>query len=158
MKWLAQAIFLTIATLTACKTAGPTQVSDVSSADSGPKILFLTFSMATDSLGVNSIIITQQTSADGSPKKWDEPVTSPSRLVVALVSASGDVLATTSVDHPLHKNMEYPTPDGHFERKSITLTKASFFVRLPYPSGAASAQVEEWMDGSKVSATLFKLQ
>lgn len=157
MKWLAQAIFLAIAALPACKTAGPAQVSDISSTDSGPKILFLTFSVATDSLGVNNFSLTQQTVAEGSPKKWDKPVTSPDRLTIALVNSSGDVLATASLDHPLQKNMEYPTPGGYFERKSITLTESAFFVRLPYPSGAVAVQVEEWRDGSKIGTARFKL-
>lgn len=55
-----------------------------------------------------------------------------SYLICNFTAKNGETVEILFTEHPLHKEVEYPADEKHFERKIIHLQDAEFSVRMNY--------------------------
>lgn len=125
---------------------------------SNPKMIFLTFSIKTDSLKGNQINLIDTKIVDGKPKSEPENSSLENRVVVKQLNEQQQDLSICSIDHPLLKKVEYLSDQSSFETKTINLREAEFFVRTSLNENAKFIRVEEIIDNKNIAFATFKIK
>ena len=123
-----------------------------------PNMIFLTFSVEQDSLQKSKINLIKQKIVEGKLKVEQVHSNLGDRLVVKQLDDQQQELASCSVDHPLHKRVEYANDQGILSSKVVILTKADFFIRVTLHDQARFIQVDEMVDGKTISNALFNIK
>ncbi|MBK8554594.1 MAG: hypothetical protein IPL65_01925 [Lewinellaceae bacterium] len=98
-----------------------------------PGIAFLVLQMEHDSfVGKSNVSLVSISKTNGVLKKngGDYPI--PGRHLTIEVYQRKTLIERQETEHPLYKEIEYPNSDGILQRKTISLEKESFFIRVPY--------------------------
>lgn len=124
-----------------------------------PEVIFLVFHMSKDSVSQgNKIILRSGEKVGGKLKAVQEQMAAPDRLVVSLLNNEKKALVSANQEHPLRRQVETVNPSGQFERKTVILNEADFFVRMAYRKDAVYVLVEEMIDEKKVSSADFSIR
>lgn len=135
-------------------TYQPPAASSVSNA----KLIFLTFTVTTDSNGNNNVQLVSKKETDGNIKVNQQLENPLKYMIVSLLSQEHTVLEEQIVEHPLYKEVEYTNDKKEFERKALNLKEAEFFVRMKLPEAAAFVTVTEVIEKNKVNSVEFNLK
>lgn len=149
-------VFLVLAAFSGCKSSQTGIESDGETNKTIPRLIFLTFN-AISGDSSNRYNFISKTVTDGTLKRYDEKVAGSDYLKLSLLDARKKVIASTSHEHPLMKEVEYADVQGNLSRKKVTLPQSEFFVRMPYLAQPHWVEIEEYIASKKTQTLLFEL-
>ncbi|WP_400192111.1 hypothetical protein [Hymenobacter sp. B81] len=127
--------------------APPATTSPAAAPATQPRLVFMAFRAAAAPGAAVRFELLETTVVAGSLKAdTPPPASADTYLSVAQLDARGQVLHTTSIDHPLRRDAELGAAGGELRRQAVTLPEAEFFVRLPLQAGAATVRLTETID------------
>ena len=141
--------------LSTCKQVKHSYQPAATSVNDIEEMVFLTFSIKTDSLNRNHIRLIEKKIVTGKLKSPPENSNLPDRIVVKLLNREKQELSVCSIDHPLLKRAEYPNGQGGFESKTVTLKEAEFFIRIMLYPKTEYIKVDDVISNLSTSSTVI---
>lgn len=148
-------IFFSLLLLSGCRTATHTHQPPPEPVVPAPQMIFLSFHIHRDSSRSDIKLIEKKT-VDGRIKGKPQQTESANRLVIS-IAGKNQVLYSEAIPHPLFRDAETTNSKGEFERKSVTLAEAEFFVRMRLPEGSDHVLVEEFIGNTRVNSAEYSL-
>lgn len=107
-----------------------------------PRIAFVTMRIAKGSDGQNSVVLLDQQISEGKLKRVESSDGRGAKLSFDVIERDS-ITSKISIDHPLYKVFEFVDSTDKLGLKSVTLTEAEFFIRVPMMRPSASLRVYE---------------
>ena len=130
--------------LSGCGSASkiPDENDSGSSKMNADEIVFVVFKLQKKQ-PKNTVEILTTTKSTGKIKpETDRPISTGGSLTLE-ISQYSELIKTISIEHPLHKNVEYLDDDNKYKSKQVDLEEAEFFIRFQKRSGDAKIRVFE---------------
>ena len=120
--------------------------------------LFMGFSIEDDSLKQKaSVTLLFKKEVEGSARNLKEgPLISENKLMFTQLTRDQEVIATTEVEHPLIRELEYMDLQGRLVMGKAFLGQAEFFVRLLVTRATAFIQIDEFRNGKKITLLILE--
>lgn len=149
-KILIPILFTTVFFTVTCKTSqksSETKTPDEYSVAT-PRIAFLTYSIINKSTtGEHRVNLVNRKITDGRIKdpalKSEDPDIDD--LEYFVLDGEAQVLVRNYIPNPLHKRVEFVTPEGELARQEIKLDSAQFTIRLQLEPSASQIVLERYM-------------
>lgn len=112
---------------------------------SGEKIVFLHFTMRTDTLTHrNALELTDVQIAGGKLKQRaaHREHLPPNHLLITALDAQQQPVQQLTVEHPLRRTVEYIGDDNTLHTTRLNLSEATFFIRLSYHPSIVALRAE----------------
>jgi hypothetical protein len=155
MRFIIGLVFLVLV-LAACKPAKHSYQPAAEANAATPKMIFLSFRIHRDSAG-STITLLHKKAVDGAIKGKPQTTDSPEHFVISIVGKNRLVLNSEKIPHPLFRGVETTNSTGEFERKTVTLTEAEFFVKMRLPEGSQWVLLEEFIGNKRINSAEYQL-
>lgn len=142
----------------ACRPSNHPVPPEQSSKTTKPEIIFLSFTMKSDSNAQNTIALIGKTIREGTLKEASQNNPAGNRIELTMLDANKRSLHAITSEHPLLKHVEYTNDKGELERKAIALKKIDFVIRTILPSTATTVRVTEVRNDKPSQSFEFNLR
>ncbi|HLK96972.1 MAG TPA: hypothetical protein VK364_04325, partial [Hymenobacter sp.] len=122
-----------------------------------PQLLFLSCRLSSEATG-SRLEVVHVEAVPGSLKTAVADATTPDMVRVLQLNNQGKALVQVQIEHPLRRSIEHVANDQRtFERTTVVLPAAEFFVRLALQPTAVSIRIEEVIDGKTTVLRIFPI-
>ncbi len=151
-------LILLVLLLFGCKPTSLTYLhQETQPSSSVESIVFLSFSIQKDT-AASVILLIEKNIVTGSLKSAPEDSPAPDRLIISQLTSENKEINSSSIAHPLRKQVEFVNENQLFESKLVEQDHAEFFVRLGLTKESSYIRIDEIWGNEKIGSTRVELK